>query len=166
MQGLLKKNAPILYESNTYTLSFYEKTASELKAALEGYGYKNHTVEPGKLIRVAAADFQPQVVTDYFAFKDKPALLGEWKILPAMTRKAILKKVLNACANDDQKSHIARDLQFAPQWLLARREVQAGLAALRHDLRAEVRQAAGWSQELTCKTSFRNMIRSWWKRSA
>ena len=168
MQELLKKDhaPPILYESNTYTLSFYKKTANELKASLKSFGYNNHTVEPGKLIRVAANDFQPQVVTDYFAFKKKPTPLRDWEIRPPIGRESIIRQVLESCAIEDHKAHIARDLFVAPRWLLTRSEVKASLAALRHDPRIDVREAAAWSQSSRWTAYMPMQIRRWLKRSA
>jgi FkbM family methyltransferase len=168
MQGLLKKDhpPPILYESNTYTLSFYKKTANQLKAAVEMFGYKNHTVDTPGLVCVAAQDFQPQVVTDYFAFKHKPSELCDWKILPAVSKKVIIQKIVKALTDKDQKAHMARDLQFAPSWLLARKEVIAQLAALRNDLQPHVREAASWSHPSPSISPLRGKIARWWNRSA
>ncbi len=168
MQELLKKDhaPPILYESNTYTLSFYKKTANELKAALEVFGYKNHTVDAPRLVCVAAQDFQPQVVTDYFAFKQKPPQLCDWKILPSVNKKVIIQKIVKALTDKDQKAHMARDLQFAPRWLLARKEAIAHLAALRNDLQPHVREEARWSDDDSTLHSWQQKLARWWKRSA
>ncbi len=168
MQELLKKDhaPPILYESNTYTLSFYKKTANQLKAALKRFGYKNHTVEPGKLIRVAASDFQPQVITDYFAFKKKPTPLRDWEIRPPIGRENIIRQILESCSMEDHKAHIARDLFVAPRWVLTRSEVKASLTALRHDPRIDVREAAAWSQSSRWTAYMPMQIRRWLKRSA
>jgi FkbM family methyltransferase len=151
---LARKDAPrIIYECNAYTLRFFERTAKELKGALEELGYRNYLVEPGRLTPVRARDLQPFVVVDYLAVKRWPTLAG-WQLQGPVDRGELRDKFLAACAHPHQhvRGHAARELENAPTWLLDDSAVQNALLALRNDSLAEVRDAAAWS--VKCKPRF------------
>jgi FkbM family methyltransferase len=71
MKGLLSRPdaPPILYECNSYTLGFYASTPTELKIALEGYGYRRYEVKGRSRVLVRPNDIPKDVVTDYLAVK-------------------------------------------------------------------------------------------------
>lgn len=60
---------PIFYESNRHTLGFFGWTPSELKAALERFGYRNYRIEADGLVPVQSSDDQAETVVDYLALK-------------------------------------------------------------------------------------------------
>src|SRR5438874_1996668 len=145
---LARKDAPpIIYECNAYTLRLFERTAKQLKGALENLGYRNYLVEPGQLTPVRARDLQPFVVVDYLAIKRWPTGLTGWQLQPRINRVGLRDKFLAACVHPHQhvRGHAARELETAPCWLVNEAAVQNALLALRNDPLTEVRDAAAWS---------------------
>jgi FkbM family methyltransferase len=138
---------PIIYESNGYTLHLFDKTAHQLKRALEEFGYRNYLIESGQLIPIRARDLQPFVVVDHLAVKRWPSRLTDWQIRRRLGRAELLARFLTACAHAHQhvRGHAARELERAPRWLLAEPAIQSALLVLRNDPLAEVRDAAAWS---------------------
>jgi FkbM family methyltransferase len=135
---------PVYYESNGHTLGFFGHTPFHLKAALEGLGYANYIPEQGKLVPVAAEEFQPSTVVDYLALKRIPAALRNWQIDRPMRLETIVSRVVASTASEHPAARldIARGLANAPHRVRAHRRVKTALAALRNDPDARVREAA------------------------
>src|SRR5438445_11670573 len=114
---LARKDAPpIIYECNAYTLRLFERTAKQLKGALENLGYRNYLVEPGQLTPVRARDLQPFVVVDYLAVKRWPTRLTRWQLQRRIGGLQLRDKLLAPCAHPHQHVRVdaARELDRAP----------------------------------------------------
>ena len=139
---------PVLYEANGYTLGSYGQTPRDLKAAFEELGYRNYLVRPGSLVEVQASDFQPGTVTDYVAIKNGPALAG-WTIAGPATRDEIAQEFLLNCSMAKTtlgyREHVIAELERAPTWLFARRDVRVALRALGVDLHGRVGIPGTWA---------------------
>jgi FkbM family methyltransferase len=155
---------PILYESNSYTLDFYDKTPNQLKARLESLGYRNFVVGSEKFYPVAADDFQLEVVTDYFAVKQMPPILQTWEVGPPFDQAEIITRFAMACSQDHLKVHIARMLRTAPAWLLEKAEVIGALEALGRDPKSEVRAAAAWAGKWLAWYKWKGKLKRAWKK--
>jgi FkbM family methyltransferase len=73
---------PILYESNSHTLSFYGHTPRQLKQALRDLGYRSYLIAPGRLVPSDVDDRQVEVVADLLAIKQRPPAIDGWQFEP------------------------------------------------------------------------------------
>jgi FkbM family methyltransferase len=163
---LARKDAPpIIYECNAYTLKLFERTARQLKRALEKLGYRNYLVEPGHLTPVRARDLQPFVVVDYLAVKRWPPRLPGWQLPRPIGRAELRDKFLAACAHPHQhvRGHAARELESGPSWLVNDAAIQNALAALSNDALAEVREAAAWWVSRKARVAMKQRALRWLK---
>jgi FkbM family methyltransferase len=135
---------PIFYECNGHTLAFLGNTPADLKAAIESLGYGNYIPGPGKLVPVAAQEFQPFTVVDYLALKRLPPALRHWRLDGPMPFDAIVSRVLSSTASADvcERRYIARSLFEAPARVRANSQVKVALASLRRDPDEQVRALA------------------------
>ncbi len=135
---------PIVYEANGHTLSFYEQTPQSLKSALEGFGFRNYLMEPGRLVGVRAGDLQPATCVDYLALKQAPANLDGWRIEESMSPKKVINRLLASCAsaNVAERLYAVRAIAGAPEAIQSHRRVRAAVNSLRSDTAEEVRAAA------------------------
>lgn len=148
MRYLLEQpDAPaVLYEANGHTLALNEATPEELIGELESLGYTSYLVDPGRLVRTVAAEFQPQTIVDYLAVKRLPRGLAGWRVEPVLTFGERLSRLLADAAhhNPDHRAYVARALARAGDELLSHADVGACLDRLTGDPEPAVRQAARW----------------------
>ncbi len=149
--------APVLiYESNGHALHTCGRTVSELRAAVEGHGYRLYRLGKKRLREVAPGEFQPDTVADYLAVKAMPAALADWPIDPPVSRPQLIEQVLATCAHPDfdHRAYIRQALREAPTWLRTHRAVTAAHEALERNPFAVPRR--GW----------RSWLRLWlpWRR--
>lgn len=137
---------PILYEANGHTLAMHDATPEALMAELEGLGYASYLVEQGRLVRVHAAELQPQTILDYLAVKRLPRGLTGWRVEPVLTVEERMSRIRNDARheNPDHRVYMAAALRRADDQVLARPEVAAALDALVTDAEPAVREAAAW----------------------
>jgi FkbM family methyltransferase len=136
----------LLYEANGHTLALHGSTPESLMAELEGLGYTSYLVEPGRLVRAAAADLQPQTIVDYLAVKRLPRGLTGWRAEPVLTFGERLSRLLADARHDnpDHRVYIAAALRRAGEDLMWHPDVSACLDRLATDPEPAVRRAAGW----------------------
>jgi FkbM family methyltransferase len=134
----------ILVESNGHTLHFFNASPYQLKLLLEGYGYRNYLLEPGRLCPVRANDFQAITCVDYLALKRPATTLEGCRVDRPLTFKELVVRVVHAAhsAHASERLYIARTLAQAPAEIRASRRVHRAVESLRRDECAEVRAAA------------------------
>jgi len=159
---------PLIYESNGHTLHLFGQTPGGLRAALEGFGYRNYQIEPGELVPVGPDDLQVDVVADCLACRAVPPLPDGWRVGGRPSRAALAEQVVAAARSpvEEQRSYLARSLRAAPAGVQGRRSVVEALAALRDDGSVAVREAAAWSAPAAFAGSWAESIRRWWRKSA
>lgn len=140
---------PLLFESNGHTLKLFGVTPRQLLAKVESFGYAAHAIEPDRLVRAMADEFQPQTIVDYLAFKQPPAGLEGWRIEPGYDPDERVAKVLADCRfpNEDHRAYMAAALAGAGEVLLSHPAIVERLDALVADPDESVRAAAQWWQE-------------------
>jgi FkbM family methyltransferase len=149
-QLLARADAPLLfYESNGFTLGFFGETPQSLLGALEGFGYRNYSVELGQLLAVSSEELQAECLVDYIAFKTRPAKLQHWQIRPPRTHLETVEQVVSACSHpvENHRVYTARALSGADSSILSHPEVRLAMRWLTKDPGAPVRDAASWWTE-------------------
>jgi hypothetical protein len=149
---LSREDAPaILYESNGHTLNIFGETPSNLIGLMEGYGYRCYLVGSGRLVRTRPGELQAQGCVNYLATKRPLNALRSWRIVPSMSFKDRVIKILSSSVSPDAHGHtrayIARALSQAEPLILSDRRVMNALRVLVTDSDASVRAAAAWWQE-------------------
>jgi FkbM family methyltransferase len=136
---------PVLFESNAHTLELAGTSTRALFSAFEAYGYANHVVEPGRLVRIEADGLQPQTIIDALALKRRPPGLQEWIVTPGMTEEEVIRGVVaeSAHANPDCRAYAARTMLAAGPAFRAQPRISGALELLRQDPVERVRAAAG-----------------------
>jgi FkbM family methyltransferase len=148
-QLLSRPDAPILlFESNSFTLNFFDETPSRLMAALEKLGYRCYLVEAGRLTPVYSQQVQTQCTVDYLAVKQPLPVLKGWQIQKPLSQRIITKRILTTSADTQEyeRVHIARALAQADPVLLGNPRVQYALGRLSKDSSETVRNAVAWWQ--------------------
>ncbi len=143
---LARDDAPlIIYESNGHTLHFFGETPNSLITALEGFGYINYRIKPGRFVPVRSNELQPECNVDYLAVKEPlPENWAGWKISP-MTPEETISQVLASCTEaPEHRAYIARALATAEQTLVLDPRVIQALESLRMDSDPSVRAAVSW----------------------
>lgn len=95
MQRLLERDdAPvILYESNCYSLGFYDATPIELRARLRGLGYQYHyRLEAQGLVPIRPRELQPDVLAECVAGKSPLPSLPGFRLLPMPTDRVLASR--------------------------------------------------------------------------
>lgn len=154
---LARDPAPaVFFESNGHTLHLFGQTPNTLLAQFEHFGYTCYLVERGQLTPVRAADLQPECTVDYLAVKSPLPRLRQWRLGKPMSMQAVCAKLLATCTHphEHNRAYIGRALAQADPTLLADRNVQRALHALKRDAAASVREAvAWWSQPVSLETT-------------
>jgi FkbM family methyltransferase len=149
MKGLLSRpDAPILlFESNSYTLKFFDETPARLLAALKKLGYRCYLVEPGQLIPVQPWHVQTQCTVDYLAVKQRLPPLKGWQIQKPLSYHKMAERITTTCVDpqEHERAHIGRALAQASS-LLADPQVQHAVETLSKDPSETVRNAVSWWQ--------------------
>ena len=142
---LSRADAPvILYESNGHTLHFFNETPRSLLAAVEKLGYRSYIPGDRTLVPFSAAEFQPEGLVDYLAVKQLPVDLQNWRVLPPMTQKETIQKILQTCTHDNvyYRIFMARALPEAGETIIGDPRVAGALSTMRVDSDARVRAEA------------------------
>jgi hypothetical protein len=135
----------VFVESNWHTLALFGQSPTVLKATLEGFGYRNYLVQPGRLRPARADDIQPSPCVDYLAVKGEPRLADRsWRVDRPLTRSEVLQRIRDAARADNpaERGALARALAGAPGSLLALAEVRKTVQRLRDDPAELVQDAA------------------------
>ena len=137
---------PVVYESNAHTLRMFDATPEQLIATFEQLGYTNYLIGNRELMPVDAASFQPDTCVDYLAVKGELAPPPRWTVRGPRTERELARVVaLEASLHIvDARAQVGRSLARAPEWLLARRDVQLALTALAIDPDDAVARGAAW----------------------
>lgn len=95
---------------------------------------------------MAADDFQPQTIVDYFACKRLPQAIARIEVQPALTLDQQVARVVADAGlqNHDHHAYIAAALAGAGRELLVQPAIVATLDALADDPVEAVRLAAAW----------------------
>jgi FkbM family methyltransferase len=137
---------PVVYESNAHTLRMFDATPAQLIAAFEQLGYTNYLIGNRELMPVDADSFQPDTCVDYLAVKGELEPPEGWTVRGPRTERELARVVAleSTLHIVDARAQVARSLARAPEWLLARRDVQLALDALAIDPDDTVAGAAAW----------------------
>ena len=137
---------PVIYESNAHTLRMFDATPEQLIAMFEELGYTNYLIGNRELMPVDQSSFQPDTCVDYLAVKGELAAPEGWTLRGPRTERELARVVAleSSLHIVDARAQVARSLARAPEWLLARRDVQLALTALAVDPDDAVARAAAW----------------------
>jgi FkbM family methyltransferase len=137
---------PVVYESNAHTLRMFGATPEQLIAMFEQLGYTNYLIGNRVLMPVDSDSFQPDTCVDYLAVKSKLTAPQGWTVRGPRTERELARVVAleSSLHIVDARAQVARSLARAPEWLLARRDVQLALAELAIDPDDNVARAAAW----------------------
>jgi FkbM family methyltransferase len=148
MHGLLAgpDAPPVVYESNAHTLRMFDATPERLINTFGELGYANYLIGEQELMPVGPESFQPDTCIDYLAVKGKLEPPDGWELRPPRTEHELARVVAleSTLHIVDARAQVARSLARAPDWLLARRDVQLALTALALDPDDTVARAAAW----------------------
>ncbi len=137
----------ILYESNGFTLSFFDMTPQILTSILESFGYNCYLILPGELISMTSHDLQLECVSDCLAIKNIPLQLREhWSIRSSMPLETKISVALDTCnkINPIERAYIGRTLEGAEESLLEDLRIITSLDTLSKDSFEEVRNSVDW----------------------
>ncbi len=111
---------------------------------LEGFGYRNYLVEPGRLSPVGVGDFQPSTFVDYLALKRLPRGLRAWRLDRPLGPAQVAARVAAACRSPAaaERLYLARALATADAAIRSSRKLAAAVRALGDDPDERVREAA------------------------
>lgn len=137
---------PVVYESNAHTLRMFDATPEHLIDVFARLGYANYLIGEQDLMPVGPESFQPDTCVDYLAVKSELVPPDGWVLRPERTEHELARVVAleSSLHVVDARAQVARSLARAPDWLLARRDVQLALTALALDPDDTVARAAAW----------------------
>lgn len=138
---------PVLFESNLAAAWGTGTPARELLDLVEGFGYTLYRIVPQAIIPADASSFQPAVVCDYLALKERtPSEVGLATQPPPSLDELVNQIWAEASLESvDHRKVMAWHLHAAPREIIGHRRVQALLQNLRDDDGESVRAAAAWS---------------------
>jgi FkbM family methyltransferase len=149
MTGLLaRQDAPaIIYEGNEATARAMLHTTADLRRFLADLGYRNYRVGLNELVPVEPDDYQAPTLVDYLAYRGDPREIPGWRVCEPLSTAEVLKETMAEIHNPGvvQRWTIAESLRTAPTAIRDHPDVRGGLARLRQDAEAPVRERAAWS---------------------
>lgn len=124
MSALLSgPEAPVmLFESNALSLGTFGESPATLRTALEQMGYATFYVDretPRRLMALGSRDIQPDGVSDFLAFKERPASLDAWRI-DEYSQEAVKQRLLAHAQSShwEDRWYAAQLFGNGPSWLL------------------------------------------------
>lgn len=142
---ILGHHPPIVFECNAYALALRNRSAGELRRAVEALGYRLFQIETERrLVETDSDVFQARSFVDLLAVVDLPDALRDWSILPRPTPEDVSYDVaaMSKDALVSTRRWLAAELATAPAELRVNARVVESIERLRSDEDRGVRKLA------------------------